>query len=226
MHKLVVGGAEQRIAGVGSEPGLVDQRLRVFDAETDGKRLGFHEDAGRVQHGEGVTRAVTEGEDDLMRHDCFAVHQRHALYGAVFDLYPGDTALETDFAAQRDDFGAHALNHADEAEGADVGMCDVEDFLRRPRLDELLQDLAPEKARVFHLAVELAVREGSGATFTELNVRFRVELVAAPQLPGVLRAFAHGLATFENDRSEAHLRQQQRGEDAGRAEADDDRAVW
>ena len=40
----------------------------MLNAETNGKRLGFHEDAGRVQHGEGVTRAVTEGEDDLMRH--------------------------------------------------------------------------------------------------------------------------------------------------------------
>jgi hypothetical protein len=46
----------------------------------------------------------------------------------------------------------------------------------------------------------------------------------APQAPGVLGAFAHFLAAFEHDRPQAHLRQDQRSEDAARPEADDDRA--
>ena len=80
-------------------------------------------------------------------------------------------------------------------------------------------------ARILHLAVEFAVRKGAGAAFAELHVRLRVQLVVAPQFPGVLRAFAYRLAAFQHQRLEAHLRQDQCGEDAGRPEADDDRAL-
>ena len=90
--------------------------------------------------------------------------------------------------------------------------------------DEFLHDLAAEVARVLDLAVELAVAEGAGAAFAELHVRLRIELVLAPQAPGVSGALAHGLATFQNDGPKTHLRQHQSGKDAAGAEADDHRA--
>ncbi len=74
-------------------------------------------------------------------------------------------------------------------------------------------------------AVQLAVGEGACAAFAELHVGFGVELAFAPQAPGVLGAFAHFLAALQDDRAEAHLRQQQPGEDAAGAGADDDRAL-
>jgi hypothetical protein len=86
-----------------------------------------------------------------------------------------------------------------------VRFADVEDFRRRARLDELFQHLAAVKLRVLDLAVQLAVGEGAGAAFAELDVRFRVQRVLAPQAPGVLGAFAHGLAALEDDWLEAHL---------------------
>lgn len=55
---------------------------------------------------------------------------------SIVDVEAGDFALETDFAAKRDDFGAHTLDHADEAERTDVRVGDIEDF-RRAGLDEL-----------------------------------------------------------------------------------------
>ena len=146
-----------------------------------------------------------------------------ALVAAAFDQQVDDALAEADLAAQRLDVGAHLLDHADEPEGADVRLADVEDLLRRAGLDELVEHLAREVARVADLAVELAVGEGAGAALAELHVGLRVEHAAAPQAPGVLRALAHRLAALEHDRREAHLREDQCREQPARAEADDDR---
>jgi hypothetical protein len=51
-----------------------------------------------------------------------------------------------------------------------------------------------------------------------------IELALAPQAPGVLGALAHGLAAFEDERPEAHLGQQQAGEQAAGAGADHHRS--
>ena len=225
MDELVIGGAEQRIAGVGTEACPIDQRLRVLDAEANGERLGFHEHTRRMQHLEGVARAVAEGEDDLAGGDFLSTRQRYAAHVSFLDVQSSDAALEANLPAARDDLGAHALDHADQPEGTDVRMRDVEDFLGCPGFDEFGQHLASEMARILDLAVEFAVRKGAGAALAELHVRLRVQLVIAPQFPGVFRAFAHGLAALQHQRLEAHLRQDQRGEDAGRPEADDHRAL-
>ena len=44
----------------------------MLNAETYGKRLSFHEDADRVQHFEGVARAVSESKNDLIGGDFLA----------------------------------------------------------------------------------------------------------------------------------------------------------
>ncbi len=41
MHELVVGSAKDLIAGIGAEPAMIDQRLRMLDAHTDRERLGL-----------------------------------------------------------------------------------------------------------------------------------------------------------------------------------------
>jgi hypothetical protein len=143
---------------------------------------------------------------------------------ALLDQHVGDALLEADLAAQLLDLVAHGLDHADQSESADVRLRDVEDFLRRARLDELGQHLAAEMARILDLAVELAVGKRPCPALAELHVGFRVEHVLAPQAPGVLGALAHRLAALQYDRPETHLRQYQRGEDPARAETDDDRA--
>src|SRR5204863_4595144 len=48
VHELVVGGAEERMAGVLlAEAGAGDQPLRMLDAKADGERLGVHRDGAR-----------------------------------------------------------------------------------------------------------------------------------------------------------------------------------
>jgi len=101
----------------------------------------------------------------------------------------------------------------------------VQDFGRRAGGDEFLHHLAAQVARVADLAVELAVGKGAGTAFAELHVAFRVELLLAPQAPGVLGAFAHGLAALQHDGLEPHLRQHQRRQHAAGAKAHHHRAL-
>ena len=103
-------------------------------------------------------------------------------------------------------------------------MRDIEDLRRRAGLDELLHHLAAEETRIADLAPQLAIGEGAGVALDELHVRLGIEHALAPQAPGVAGALAHGLAAFQHDRAEAHLRQQQGAEDAARAEAHHHRA--
>ena len=103
-------------------------------------------------------------------------------------------------------------------------LADVEDFFRRAGLDELVQDFATVEFRVLDLAVELAVGKGPGAALAELHIGLGVEHAFTPQAPGVLGALAHFLAALEDDRLEAHLRQQQAGKNAAGAKTDHDRA--
>ena len=224
VHQLVVGGAELRVAGILAQACLVDQRLRVFDAEPHREGLGLHEHALGVEHAEGVAGAVAQGQDHMARFQLLAAFQDYAGQLLALGEQVGDLLLEAHLAAQVDDLLAHLLDHAGQAEGADVRLVDVEDFFRRTGLDELFQDLAAMVLRVLDLAVQLAVGEGPGAAFAELHVGFGVEHALAPQAPGVLGALAHFLAAFEHDRLEAHLCQQQAGEDAARAEAHHDRS--
>ncbi|MNF41832.1 hypothetical protein D3C84_228700 [compost metagenome] len=177
-----------------------------------------------MQHAESVTGTVAQRQDHVTRGDLFAVFQDHTVQLTLIDQQVGDLLLETDFTAQCLNFVTHGLDHAGQAEGADVRLADVEDFLRGAGLDEFGQDLAAMVLRVLDLAVQLAVGESPGTAFTELHVRFGVEHVLAPQAPGVLGALANFGAALENDRLEAHLCQQQAGKNAARAETDHYRA--
>jgi hypothetical protein len=96
------------------------------------------------------------------------------LPATSIDQKVGHLLAEADLAAQRLDLGAHLLDHADQAEGADVRLGHVEDLLGRAGLDELGQHLARQVARVADLAPQLAVAEGAGAAFAELHVRLGV----------------------------------------------------
>ncbi len=200
----------------------------MLDAEADRERLRFHEDAAFIKHCERVTRAVARREHDVIGVQRLAlgmrgIRHRDTADRTGFDHHVDDTLLEANFAAERLDLRAHFLDHADETEGADVRLGDIQDFLWRPGLHELRQHLARQVARIADLAPQLAVGKGSRTAFAELHIRLRIQHPLAPQPPGVLGAFAHALATLEHDRPQAHLRQHQRGEDAARTEADDDR---
>jgi hypothetical protein len=132
-------------------------------------------------------------------------------------------AAEADLAAQRLDLGAHGFDHGHQLEGADVRLADIEDFRRRAGLDEFGEHLAPAPARVLDLAVELAVGKGAGAALAELDVRFRIELPLR-QRPQVSWVRSRTALPRSRISGEAHLRQQQAGEEAAGPGADHHRA--
>ena len=105
-----------------------------------------------------------------------------------------------------------------------VPMCGCafdENFGRRAGGDEFGEHLPAEMPRVLDLAPQLAVGKRAGAALPELHVRFRVQHALPPEAPGVLGPFTHDLAAVDDDRSKAHLGQQQSREKTARSGADD-----
>ena len=229
MHQLVIRRAQNRIAGGGAEARYVDQRLRMLDAKADGKGLGLHIHTAINEHLKRVARTVADGEHHMIGGDTLAVFQHHTahLSHAVltgFDLQIGNAVLKAVFPTQSSDGRAHILHHLHKAERADMRMRLGEDFRRRFGLYEFGEHLASQMARVFDLAVELAVGERTRSAFAKLYVGLGVENGFAPQSPGVLRPLPHDFAALQNDGPEPHLREQQRREQPARPRADDDGA--
>jgi hypothetical protein len=75
MHQLVIGRAQGRIAGMLSQATDINHVLRVFDAKADGKGFRFDMYATVMQHFKGITRAVADGEDDMIGGDEFTVRE-------------------------------------------------------------------------------------------------------------------------------------------------------
>ncbi|MNI32593.1 hypothetical protein D3C73_865120 [compost metagenome] len=167
---------------------------------------------------------MAEGQDHVFRMNLLAAVEFDADQLAVFDQYVGDALLEAHFTAEGANLLTHVFHDTGQSERADVRFADIEDFFRRAGLDELVQDFAANEFRVLDLAVELAVGEGPRAAFAELHVGLGVEHAFSPQAPGVFGALTHFGAAFEDDRLEAHLCEQQPGENPARTEPDDDRA--
>ena len=73
MHQLVVGRTENGVARIRPEARAVDQALRMLNAKANRKRLWLNVDATLMQHLEGVTRTVANGEDDLISGQRFSI---------------------------------------------------------------------------------------------------------------------------------------------------------
>ncbi len=195
----------------------------MLDAKADGEGLGLEEYAPLLQHAQRVAGAVPQRQHHVATVQRFAVGQHHAFDLAILDEQVGDLALEAHFTAQRDDLLAHRGHHAGQAKGADVRLAHEEDFCRRAGAHELVHHLAAVELRVLDLAVELAVGEQARAALAKLHIGFGRQRVLLPQRPGVAGATAHVAAAFQHDGLEAHLRQQQRREQAAGTKAHDQR---
>src|SRR4029078_8963927 len=103
-----------------------------------------------------------------------------------------------------------------------MGLSDGKDLGRRAGRDELGQHLAIAVLVILDAAVELAIGEGAGTAFAELDIGIGVEGRAPPEVPGVLSALTYNLPAFEDDWAKAHLREDQSCEQATRTGADDE----
>jgi hypothetical protein len=85
--------------------------------------------------------------------------------------------------------------------------------------------LRPYDFGVPDLAVQFPIGEQACAAFAELHVRFGGEDALAPQVPGVLGAPSYFATALEHNGFEAHLRQQQRSEQAAGSKAHNHRSI-
>ena len=198
----------------------------MLDPHADREGLGLDMNAAIVQGLEGVARAVAQGHDHVGRGHVVTAGDMEALQPARtiradLDIEVLDLVSPAILAAQALDERPHLLDHVHQSEGADMRVGLGQDLLGRAGLDELLQNLASQEARVLDLAVELAVREGPRPALAELHVGLGIQLPAPPQAPGVLSPLAHDLAAVDDDGLEAHLSQDQTGEQSAGASADD-----
>ena len=166
VHQLVVGRAQQRVPRVPAEPGAVDQALRVLNAKTDGKRLGFHEHTALMQHDGGVAGAVAQRQHHMVGAQfvsrvvaCFGVQVLYCqpANSTAFNQHVAHALLKADLTAQGNDLLAHVFDHLDQLEGADVRFADQQNLRWCAGLDELQHHLAAQVARVLDLAPQLAV---------------------------------------------------------------------
>ena len=203
--------------------GAVDRFLPVLNAHTHGEGLALHRYAHLMQPPEAVPRRVADGEDQVAAGERLGpagVGDPCADQCIAFGDKPVQPGLKTDFPAEGDDFLSDILHHADQHVGADVGLCVVDDGLRRAVGGELLQH--PEHPPVVGAGVELAVGEGAGAALAELDVGLRVQCPAFAESFNCGGALFGLLPAFEHDRLRPGFCQQQSRKHARRAEADDD----
>src|SRR5882757_6865124 len=190
--------------GIFAETGFVNQRLWMFDAETNREGFRIDEYTPAMQHAEGITGAMARRQHNMTGADRLTTREYHCLEAAVLDQQIRDLAFETHLATQGDDFGAHRRNHSSEPECTDVRLADIHYFFRRARTHKLVHHPAPIEFRILDLAVELAVGEQSGTALAKLHVGFRCENIFAPQRPGIGSTAAHVAATLQHDGFEPH----------------------
>ncbi len=65
MHEFVIGGTELGMPRETSEASSIDQRLRMLDAEADGKGFRLEIHASLLQHAQRVARTVPERKYDM-----------------------------------------------------------------------------------------------------------------------------------------------------------------
>ena len=101
MNELVVGGTQQRIAGVFAIATAINEGLRVLDAKAHGKRLRLDINTATEKHLKGVAGTMSHGRDQMTGGKALSVGQHHPtdltlLYIDI--IYP---ALEADLPTQR-----------------------------------------------------------------------------------------------------------------------------
>ena len=182
----------------------------------------LHRHAPAQQHSIGIAGAVADRQDGKIGGDV-ARRRAQSLEPAVGDVQVFDPAGEADFAAQRFKLAPEGANHERKPVRAQVRAVLVDD--RRPAvaLGEDFQDARHIGARAARR--ELAVAEGPGPALAEEVIAFGIERPVLIESADVGDAILDGAAALEDERLIPGKRQQIAGEKAGRAGADDHRAM-
>ena len=225
-HEFIRRGAETLMTGPAAVKRAVDELLRMLDAHADGEGLPFHRHAMTMEHLEGISRAVSDAEDDPAAFDRAAIGQHHTAHDAVLDDHIAHLGLKAHLAAQFDDLLTDVAHHFDETIRADVWACFDEDVLGCTGFDHLLQQPGDAVLAVADLGVELSIGECARAAFAKLHVRFGIEGPATvPKAGHIAGTITRGLATFEQYGLPSGSGKHQAAKQAAGACADDDGTV-
>ena len=207
--------------------GPVDQGLRVFHSNSDGKRLLLHRQFFLMNHFEGIPGAVTDCQNhrigDKLFPVSFIVHQHRADEPALFCLKGLQTGSEPHFTAQGKDFVANIYNHFPKHIGADMRAVFVQNRRVGAGLRKDLQHFP--NVPVLNSAGELSVRKSPGAPFSEQHVGFRIQQSLLPKGFHIRHPFLHGLSSLNDHRPVSLLRQFQGGKNPAGPEAHDQRSA-
>ncbi len=223
----VIGRAEGRVPRKPAVLRFVDSLLQMLDTRADRERLRLHRQSPARQKRECVAGAVADGENHAPRFQRLrgAAPRRaefHARQVPVPDFQVRHPRVEQNCAAERLDSAPQVAHDAGQQVGADMRLCEVQDFRRGAGLREFLQHLAD--AGVLRARVQLSVGESARAPFAELDVALRVELRRPAEPLDLLLPLFHGGAALQHHRALPRLRQNQGGEHPRGAEAHHDRA--
>jgi len=110
--------------------------------------------------------------------------------------------------------------------GADMGSGLDQDTGGSPSQDQFFQDRLA--ARILEIGGQFAIGKGPGATFTKLDIVFRIERTTVPEPFNRIFALCNRLAAFDDTWFEACLSQGQGCKQPGRAAADNHRPlrIW
>ncbi len=138
MRQRVGGRAQIGMAAHAPKRARSIQRLRMLDPHPDREGLGLDMHAARVEHLEGVARAVADRQHDMVGGEMVAGRELQAADAprpvrVGRDVEIVDALAEAIFAAERLDRGAHTLDHRHQPEGADMRMRFGQDLGRARR---------------------------------------------------------------------------------------------
>jgi hypothetical protein len=116
--QFIFGRRQLGMPGQGTILTVVDIRLQMFDAYTEGKGFGFDQNGLADKPGHCCSGTVPNGQHQLARRQLMGYHPpiRQFLFDfdtaetAVTQLQTGQPATEAEFAAQADDLFSNMLN--------------------------------------------------------------------------------------------------------------------
>ena len=204
MHQLVFRRPQTGMAGRRAPTGGIDQRLGMLNPHSNRKRLGFNLNADLFEHGKAISSRVARCQNEVAAGDGIAIGQLEAnqlmalLAPIGFQAQPLDAAAKANFSTQGLNTSAQPPHHRGQLEGADVGALQGENVLIGTRCHQFLEHLASVVLRITHLAVELSIRERSGATLSKLGVGLWINACfSTPEREGLQRALFHRLPALQ-----------------------------
>lgn len=139
---------------------LVDQHLRMFQADTDSNAFGFDRDLPVVEVAIHVAGGMARCQDDRPQ-KTFACIRFDTYDFPTPDEQGIHTCLETDFPATADNLFADILDHARQFVRTDMRMGVSQDRGARPELAKDIQNLI-DRPPFLAAGVKFAVGIGAG----------------------------------------------------------------